>query len=92
LEILMLTSPFLQITLWKRLEVDEQKWGVYAGSSKRYNAQKNVWQTCSNCYTEAEAAEKAFLIRKKHGILALKMLEISVSTSRKFILDAMAFN
>jgi hypothetical protein len=37
--------------------------------------------------TEAEAAEKAFLIRKKHGILALKMLEISVSTSRKFILD-----
>jgi hypothetical protein len=25
LEILMLTSPFLQITLWKRLEVDEQK-------------------------------------------------------------------
>jgi hypothetical protein len=62
-------------------------------SSKRYELAQKTFDKPVVIVTqaEAEAAEKAFLIRKKHGNLALKNVrDFGISTSRKFILDAMA--
>jgi hypothetical protein len=48
----------------------EQKWSVYAGSSKRYELAQKTFDKPVVIVTqaEAEAAEKAFLIKKNMEI------------------------
>jgi hypothetical protein len=58
----MLTSPFLQITLWKTGELMNRS-EVFTGSSKRYELAQKTFDKPVVIVTqaEAEAAEKAFL-------------------------------
>jgi hypothetical protein len=65
---------------------------VFTPSSKRYELAQKRLTNLIVTQAEAEAAEKAFLIRKKHGNLALKMLEISSPLRENSFLTLWLFN